>query len=105
MVKVKDDYIEIILPEDLDNLKRRDSIILETAASYYKIRSKELITVDDYSIKFLHYGDVEDIDYGKIKRIYKVKEPIIREETLTMILFILGLALIINIFILVLGGG
>ena len=105
MVKVKDDYIEIILPEDLVNLKRRDKIILETNATYYKIRSKELITVDDYSIKFLHYGDVKDIDYGKIKRIYKVKEPIIREETLTMILFILGLILIINIFILALGGG
>lgn len=105
MVKVKDDYIEIILPEDLDNLKRRDSIILETAATYYKIRSKELITVDNYSIKFLHYGEVKDIDYDNIKRIYKVKEPIIREETLTTILFILGLTLIITIFILVFGGG
>ena len=105
MVKVKDDYIEIILPEDLDNLKWRDSLMLETAATYYKIRSNELITVDDDSIKFLHYGDVKDIGYDKIKRIYKVKEPIIREETLTIILFILGLTLIITIFILALGGG
>ena len=68
MVKVKDDYIEIILPEDLDGLKRGDSLILETHNHHYKIKSKEIVTVDDDSIKFLHYGDVKDIDYDRINR-------------------------------------
>lgn len=75
MVKVKDDYITITLPEELDELGRNDELEIIAYARRYRIHKNQIITVDEEDILFNHYGEVVSINYNNIRKMYRIHEP------------------------------
>lgn len=77
MVRLSDEYIEYILPEDLENLKWNESLYLSVEGDFYPylIRSKDKLCIGEDDMQFLHNGRVVDVDYEDIECMYKVKEP------------------------------
>ena len=105
MVKIKDDYIEIILPEDLEDLRHNESIEIGTNYKTYKVDRKQIITITDDDIKFLHYGEVVDLDYENIKYIYKIKHTLYEILDAPLILDLLGIIFIVSVTLLISVGG
>ena len=75
MVRVKEDYITITLPEELDELGRNDELEVITYDRRYRIHKNRIITADDEEILFNHYGEVVSINYNNIRKMYRIHEP------------------------------
>lgn len=97
MVKIQDDYIQLIHAEELINVKKDESLEISThqyTYKYtYKINKSDIITIDDDSIKFIHWGSIIDLNYKDIEHIYLIKQ---KERDFIflvpmIILFILGI--------------
>lgn len=98
MVKIQDDYIQLIHAEDLRNVKKDEYLEISTYEECYKLNNSAIITIDDDSIKFVHWGNIIDLDYKDIEHIYLIK-PKERDFLILIpiiIMFILGI--LIGIF-------
>lgn len=73
MVKIQDDYIQLIHVEDLRNVKKDEYLEISTYQENYKLNNSATMTIDDDSVKFIHWGGIIDIDYKDIKHIYLVR--------------------------------
>ena len=73
MVKIRDDYIIRILPEDIDTLTSDDRVYVETSMGHYMFYEKMQIQTDEDTISFIFNDTVYAFDYDDIK-MYKVKE-------------------------------
>ena len=93
MVKIQDDYIQLIHAEELINVKKDESLEISTYQDTYKINKSAIITIDDDSVKFVHWGSIIDLNYKDIEHIYLIKQ---KERDFIMlvpmiILFMLGI--------------
>ena len=73
MVRIQDNYIQLIHAEDLRNVKKDEYLEISTHQEYYKLNKSAIMTVDDDSVKFVHWGGIIDLDYKDIKHIYLIK--------------------------------
>ena len=73
MVKIRDDYITRIFPEDLDTLTLDDKLYVETNQGQIRFSEKCQIQTDDDTISLIFNDMVHIFDYDDIK-MYKVNE-------------------------------
>ena len=73
MVKLREDYIIRIFPEDLDTLTGDDRLYIKTGDGDYSFYEKMQIQTDDDSITFIHLDRIHTFDYDDIK-MFKVKD-------------------------------
>lgn len=100
MVHIQDNYIENILFEDLEYLKQNESLEIATYDKEYKIHKDTIITLDDVSIKFMHYNEVIDLDYDDIKYIYKINHHhtmFNSQENYFLVIYLIILAFVFGI--------
>jgi len=93
MVKIQDDYIQLIHAEDLRNVKKDEYLEISTYEECYKLNNSAIITIDEDSVKFVHWGKIIDLDYKDIEHIYLIK-PKERDFLIIipmLIMFILGI--------------
>ena len=74
MVKIQDDYIQLIHAEELTNVKKDESLEISTYQDTYKVNKSAIITIDDDSVKFVHWGSIIDLNYKDIEHIYLIKQ-------------------------------
>lgn len=74
MVQIRDDYITILLPEDLDELSADDWLYIQTEdGKEYHLCEKAQIQADDDGLMFiaednkLYYYDYDDVELLKVK--------------------------------------
>lgn len=73
MVKLRNDYITRINPEELDTLTTDDRLYVETEEGQYVFYEKMQIQTDEDNISFIHDNRIYVFDYDDIK-MYKVRE-------------------------------
>lgn len=74
LVKIQNDYIQLILAEELINVKKDESLEINTHQDTYKVNKSAIITIDDDSVRFVHWGSIIDLDYEDIEYIYLIKQ-------------------------------
>ena len=74
MVKIQDDYIQLIHADELINVKKDESLEISTHQDTYKINKSAIITIDDDSVRFVHWGHIIDLNYKDIEHIYLIKQ-------------------------------
>ena len=80
MVKIQDDYIQLIHADELINVKKDESLEISTHQNTYKIQDtykinkSAIITIDNDSVKFIHWGNIIDLNYKDIEHIYLIKQ-------------------------------
>lgn len=93
LVKIEDDYIQLIHAEDLRNVEKDEYLEISTHEECYKLNNSAIITIDDDSVEFVHWGNIIDLDYKDIEHIYLIK-PKERDFLILIpmiIMFILGI--------------
>ena len=73
MVKLRQDYIIRIFPEDLDTLTNDDRLYIKDNTGDYHFYEKMQIQTDADCLSFIYNDRVYTFDYDEIK-MYKVKE-------------------------------
>lgn len=74
MVKIQDDYIQLITAEELINVKKDEALEISTHQDTYKVNKSAIITIDDDSVRFVHWGSIIDLNYKGIEHIYLIKQ-------------------------------
>lgn len=95
MVKLREDYITRVMPEDLDTLTSDDKLYVEVKYAQFKFNEKMQIQTDDDTISFIYDDRVYVFDYDSVK-MYRVREKPkyfcpISEENGSFEDFVLGL--------------
>ena len=102
MTRIRENYITLLMPEDLDEITEEDKLYLDTEEGGYIFYEKTQIQKDDDGLYFINNDQVKWLDYNEMD-MYRIREKdyswYFKEQKGDKYISILIIALIIIMFI------